>query len=187
MALPVVLASLASKNAFAAVPYRCTVSGKLSNNLSPFGPNKDPSASCAIGASSQGVMSNLSKDETLFSSVFASPYVYYTNGNNQSATKIAGQPFAEKGSQQATLFQVLNLNNPGLAQPATDLDFARVAVVLHFNATPGPSDLYPLTRPQVVAMYNAASRNASFDGTTSMGRFTWTPAEIRRYFYELYH
>ena len=186
MALPVVLASLASKNAFAAVPYRCTISGKLSNNLSPFGPNKDPSASCAVGADRRAVMMQLENDETLFSSVFSPPHRYYADGSNRLAEQISGAPFAKK-SQEATLFHVLKLNSAGRAQPPVDLDFSRVAVVLYQNATPGPSDIYPLTRPQVVAMYNAVATNRNYDGITSMGNFTWTPAEVRQYFYELYH
>lgn len=186
MALPVVLASLASRNAFAAAPYRCTISGKLSNNLSPFGPNRDPSATCKLGSGRRQTSSLLHSDQTPFSSVFAPPYAYYANGTNETATQIAGAPF-KKDSQAATLLQVIKLTGGGGLQPAVDLDFAQVAVVLYNNAPTGSSDNYPLTRPQVVAMYNAATRNSNYNGTTSMGDFTWTPTEIRSYFYELYH
>lgn len=47
LAAPVVLASLASKNALATAPYNCTISGKLSGNTSSHGTEQP----CAIGRS----------------------------------------------------------------------------------------------------------------------------------------
>jgi hypothetical protein len=47
LAAPVVLATLASKNALAAAPYNCTISGMLSGNTSSHGKDQP----CAIGRS----------------------------------------------------------------------------------------------------------------------------------------
>jgi hypothetical protein len=49
LAAPIVLATLASKHALADPLYACTVSGKLSNNTSPHGPNPDGNNTCDTG------------------------------------------------------------------------------------------------------------------------------------------
>ena len=188
LAAPVVLASLASRNAFAAVPYSCTVSGKLSGNTSPFGPNQDPNASCSLRSGRSSVLSELKDNETTFASAGFS-VAYFANGNNQKATKLSGMPFQnEKKSQPATLYQVLNLTDyTGGGKAPQEPEFAKMAVVLYQNALADTSDVYPLSKPQVVAMFNAAVANKDYDGITSMGAFVWKPREVRDYFQQLYY
>ena len=188
LAAPVVLASVVSRNAFAATPYNCTVSGKLSGNTSPFGPNSDPNASCSLRAGRSELVSTLKNNQTTFASAgFATPF--FANGNNNQGSTLASQPFQKPDkSRDASMFQVLSLNSyaQGSAAPK-DPEFAKMAVVLYQNATQGPSDLYPLTRAQVVAMFNAAMGNQEYRGSTSMGAYTWTPDDVRKYFQQLYH
>lgn len=185
LAVPVVLASLASRNAFAVTPYNCTISGQLSGNMSPLGPNKNPDGSCSLLAGRSEVLSTLKSDQSTFESVFST--AYFANGTNDKADTLSGAAF-QPPSQAATLYQVLNLSNytSGMGAPK-EPDFAKMAVVLYQNAGQGPSDLYPLTKPQVVAMFNAALKNLDYNGSTSMGAFTWTPKDVRAYFGQLYH
>ncbi len=210
MALPVVLASITGRNAFAATPYLCTVSGKLSGNMSLFGPNKDSSADCTLRASRSELIARLETDQTTFSFVFGD--MIYANGDNDTADKLSGQPFkstdaakrgplSRKGSyskihsvsqtdpppQEATLHQVLKVDTYVASSMPKDREFMRMAIVAFANATEGPSDLYPLTRQQVIAMYKAAGHGLDYRGRTSMGDFTWGPSEVRRYFEHLYH
>ncbi|MEO9101394.1 MAG: hypothetical protein ABI212_05205 [Burkholderiaceae bacterium] len=201
LALPVVLASVVSRNAFAEVPYQCTPSGIQSGNTSLFGPHKDSSAVCTLRAGRAELISKLESDGTVFASVFDQEF--FANGNNLEANKLSGDSFkvstkersentkkAEKTGkewQEATAYQVLKIDSFAPGTKPKDLEFARMAIVAYINATDGPSDLYPLTKPQVVAMFKSAVNNRDYDGRTSMGPFTWSPSEVRRYFEHLYH
>ena len=188
LAAPVVLASVVSRNAFAATPYSCTVSGKLSGNVSPFGPNTDPNASCSLRDGQSVLRDRLKNDQTTFADAGFSTS-YFANGSNDKGSKLGSQPFQKpQESQNATLYQVLSISDYASAGAAPkDPEFAKMAVVLYQNATPGPSDQYPLTRTQVAAMFNAAISNQDYNGSTSMGAFTWTPTDVRKYFQQLYH
>lgn len=196
LALPVVLASVVSRNAFAATPYSCSISGQLSGNMSVLGPDKGSNQSCSMRAGRSELTSRLQRDETSFSSVFGEKY--FANGNNAVANKLSSERFKGSGkgdadkadkraSQDATLFQVLKLNDFVSGAKPKDPEFAKMAVVAYTNATAGPSDLYPLTKQQVVAMFKAAVNNRDYQGKTSMGAFTWKPNEVRGYFEQLYH
>lgn len=199
IAVPVVLASVISRNAFAAVPYQCTVSGKLSGNMSLFGPNKDASDTCTMRAGRNELTGLLQDDKTSFASVFGQ--TFYANGDNTAATKLAGDPFKEeskdkagddkgmpsKAPQDATLYQVLKLDQYVAGAKPKDPEFARMAIVAYRNATAGPSDLYPLTKQQVVAMFKAAVAGREYEGATTMGPFKWQPSDVHKYFEHLYH
>ena len=333
LAAPIVLASLTTKHAFASNLYHCTVSGQMSGNMSPFGPNKNPGASCATGMNRAQVMAALQNDSTTFASVFGVD-IYYANGTNATATALANKsvllaanacaaappapvaaaPFvaappppavygmrnkamrggytpppaaapvaaapaaaaapsscgapapsapsaplaaapapaprpygmrnkafgdvsyesdyssSDYGSKaamvqtgmrgyapvaapaqvaaapvaaapavvaappapaapvwkQATLYQVLALNGDG-TYPPLDPDLARMAVVLHHNGTVNVgSDQYPLAKSQVIGMFSAAINGGSYNGTTSLGAYTWSTPDVKKYFSLLY-
>lgn len=180
----VLLASLVSKNALADVPYHCSVSGKVSGNHSPYGPNKTPGAGCNIGSTEATIKSRLVNDTRTFSGVF----------NKEIFAKRTGDPASPKieisfqtisGGEHATLYQVLAANVVDLSI-AADLSFCRAAIVLHENATDDRSQ-YPLTKQDVTGMFNAAIAQKPYFGNSSVGPFEWTPEFVRNYFASLYH
>ncbi|MEO8249858.1 MAG: hypothetical protein ABI589_10850, partial [Burkholderiales bacterium] len=149
MAAPVVLASIASKNAFATAPYLCTISGKMSNNMSPHGPaGSTTQPNCKIGGSKTAVQRKLTGDNTTFQSIFSSPTpLYFTNGNNQSATLLAGQQRnGAQDWQSATAYSILKLTDSDVdpSAPPKELLLARQAIVLRANAIANPGDRYPV-------------------------------------------
>lgn len=176
LAAPIVLATLASKNALAA-PYSCTVSGKLSG-----GSTHTAAPSCKLGQSAATLAGGLTNDTTTFLSAFGLDLYYYKGG---TTPKIGNSTVP--GSSPATLYQILTVSSEPniLTRKPTDLPFAKMAVMLYLNA-PVSGDIYPLTKAQVVAMFTAAIQGNNYTGSTSMGSFTWTPAQVKSYFSELY-
>ncbi len=190
LAAPVVLASLASKNAFAAAPYLCTISGAMSGNLSPHGPaDGDSMSDCRIGQGRSGVQTSLDGDGTDFNKVFrSSTPLYFTNGNDTKATLLGGQ---QRSGQQdwrpATLYNILRLTDYDPTVPPRNPELAKKAIVLWKNATTyAGSDFYPVTADVIIEMFKKAISNENYVGSTSLGSFTWTPAEVETYFDKLY-
>ncbi len=183
LAAPIVLATLASKGALADVPYHCSLSGQLSGNQSPNGPNTNPSADCTLGSSAATVKTALTADSTKFKDVFTAKPIYskVTSGGSNIEIRFTTFP----GSGDATLYQVLAANNTSTIS-ASDLAFCRAAVVLRYNGSNDRS-VYPLSKTEVVSMFNAAIAGSDYTGTSSLGSFTWSPSQVRAYFAMLYH
>lgn len=183
LAAPVVLASLSSKNAFAAaLPYHCFVSGKLSNNMSPYGPNaQTKNDACVLPQSRPSVQAGLQNNPSTFSSVFGIP-IYVDKDGQLTLSARAGQT---RMNRDATLYDVLTL--PSGSNPVPMLDTLQRAVVIYQNAQnfPPPNALVPLTFSQVAAMTRAAYYGGSYTVTTSIGSKTFTAGEIQGYFLEL--
>lgn len=144
----IILSSLVSKGALA-VPYRCTVSGQVSGNLSPVGRD---SVSCDVGLSPSEWATNVSNGTfngtngvlttAQFNTIFGSHF-------NVLSNQIV--PPGTVGSTAATMLQVLTLPaGPGMT--TAKLDFGRLAVATFLNrrATAG----FPLTEQQVVDMFD---------------------------------
>lgn len=186
LAVPVVLASLTSNNAFAALPYRCFVSGKLSGNMSPFGPNaRSVDQSCSLPQSRGQVQSNLAGDMRTFGSVFGGVNVY-VNGTGGSSGLTLSPGSSAGANAPATLLQVLTLSNAG-DSPVQDLETLRQGVVVYENARnfPPPNDLVPLTTQQVVEFVQAVKSGSGVVVTTSIGAKNFSNAEVKAYLSEL--
>lgn len=182
-AAPVVLASLASKSAFAAVPYQLTISGQMSGNMSPRGTTTTTQTISAVpGNSSASVLSLLQNDGTNFAAVGFSN-LYFENGDNNTATALAASKI-DNSWKKASLYNVLRLNS--YSGNVLDPELAKMAVVLYKNAQTFGGDQYPLTTAQVTAMFNAAINGQPYTGSTSLGQFTWTPSQVKTYFSKLY-
>lgn len=183
LAVPVVLASLTTKNAFAALPYNCFLSGKLSNNMSPFGPaGRTTSRSCALPSNRTQVQSNLRDDLTTFSSVFGIDI--YVNANGKLSPNAGGST----PRPLATLYQMLTKESAG-PNPVPNLLTLQQAIVVYRNAVafPPPNDMVPLTTTQVIALAQAVNRGGSYTYTdgASMATKTFTTPQIVAYFAEL--
>lgn len=181
LAAPIVLASMASKNALA-FPYQCGLSGKLSNNTSPNGPKTNET--CDLGMSASEVAGALQLNTDTFNAIFGVTLYYY---KATTPPKIGNASMPDPKSP-ATLYQVLTVSNvPNtVSRRPVEFAFAKQAVVLYWNA-PVSGDIYPLTKQQVIDMFKAVINGTNYTTPTSAGPITLTPAEIKTYFNELYH
>lgn len=181
LALPVVLATLASKPVLGAAPYNCTISGALSGNTSTHGQD----VPCSALGLSPGYWKNHDYDWRVvmpgaaFNSVFADAYWWISK--NANAVELCPAQY-QNCTPDPTLMQVLNSTagmRPNLNYPA----FARAAVASLLNAYKFAPD-YPLTPDQVVAMFNAVYLGGSYEinPTTS-----WGPGQVMIYFESLYN
>ena len=186
LAVPVVLASLTSKNAFAALPYACFVSGQLPGNMSPFGPNPtgELTPDCPLPRSRSSVQTGLQTDSRAFVSVFQEIKIFV---NNKSLLTVSVGASATP-RPPATLFQVLTLQNANGDNAVPKLELLKQAVVIYRNAEllPPPNALVPLTTDQVVSLTQAAYANRSVDVKTLGNETkTFTTAQIQTYFDQL--
>ena len=174
LAAPVVLATLSSKNALAAVPYNCTVSGKLSGNTSSHG--------SPVSCSSLGVSPGCWKSPHV---VGAAPNYIDTRWpapykpSSLFTTAFTSYP---TGYDTMSLLQALEASGGG------SVAFTRSAVATLLNALKFLD--YPLTAPQVKSIYNSIITSGSvvlsniFTGVT--GTATWTMDDAKAYFESLY-
>lgn len=170
---PVVLATLTSKSALGAAPYNCTISGKLSGNLSTHG----GLVTCAIGRSpgywkhpDKHPWLNWTPDQNFAGSTAGGltlPNTFYwaeekkQKGNSQTNWIAPGTP----GATQATLLQVLDASfvNGGSGnrdQPYAALARAVIASVL--NSFVYGKD-YPISGDQAISMYISVYNNGSYE------------------------
>lgn len=165
LAVPVVLASLASKRALASVPYNCTVSGQLSGNTSSHG----SAVSCnSLGRSPAYWISN--------SGGWPSAYT----PNTKFGTVFSSYP---SGYENKKLMEALQ--NSG----SFSKNFASVTVAtLLSSAQFGTS--FPLSPSQVKSMFNATVNGGQillasiFPGVNS--GVTWNASQVMAYFQSLY-
>lgn len=154
LAAPVVLASLASKSALAAAPYNCTISGKLSGNVSSHGTDQP----CSGLGLSPGYWKNIAQHpwpgidpNAPFNSIFAD--VYWFKVQNTNSFKLAA-PGTFGYTANPTLSQVLNSGGGMDASPYPALGRAAIASYLNSRADTLLPD-FPLQPQQVVEMFNA--------------------------------
>lgn len=180
LALPVVLATLASKPVLGAAPYNCTISGALSGNTSTHGEEMR----CSSLGRSPGYWKNHASvwpnfaPNTAFKDVFADAYWWISQ--NANAVELCPAQYLNC-SPDPTLIQVLTSTagmRPNLNYPA----LGRAAVASLLNAYQFAPD-YPLTPAQVVAMFNAVYLGGTYqvNPTTS-----WNAAQVMIYFESLY-
>lgn len=192
LAVPVVLATLASKNALSAVPYQCMISGKISGNNSPNGPAT--TESCKLGKSGRTWLSELSdtagtpgarKLANLYpAGMFSDVYDLKPSTSRIVAANTLST------TNRATVNQILRYGAGSPTPPY--LGYGKKALVLYLNAemlngAMGTAhDFYPLTTTEAKDIFNAIVANTGYSGTTSLGPFTWTNTELRSYIDLLY-
>jgi hypothetical protein len=208
LAAPVVLATLASKNALAAAPYSCTISGQLSGNASTHG----DTANCNTLGLSPGHWRQPQ---------WAGDWAYssYVQGNGMvdGNFKPIKSPTLDgsKQSTEGTLFTtagfanvfrcvstssgvtILAFGEPGFPTPGNAtleqvvacggnagglISLGRAAVGSLLNAFKFAPN-YPLTPNDVVQMFNAVCMG----GTYQVNATTfWTADQVKAYFETLY-
>lgn len=175
LAAPVVLATLASKNALAATPYNCTVSGMLSGNTSSHG---TPVPCNTLGVSpgcwkSPHVCGTAS---TYSNTRWPGPY----KPSTPFKTAFSSYP---AGFDTKTMLQGLSTGGGG------NIAFARAAIASLLNSLRFAPD-YPLSPDQVQKLFNATCNGGTitlsnvFPGIT--GTTAWGMSDVKKYFESLY-
>lgn len=165
---PVVLATLASKSALGAAPYNCTISGKLSGNLSSHG----KPVSCKIGKS-HGFWKNIK--------AHSGDWAYAAIGPQDLFTKVGFFNQYPNGDTSKTMLEVLKLGGGAGTPPYEAL--GREAVCAYLNAFRFAPD-FPLTGTQVVSMFNAAISPSGYIPVA--GALPWDPEDVKDYFESLH-
>jgi len=196
LAAPVVLSSLISKPALGTgVPYICTVSGKLSGNMSHPGATENctvlgnncqywrttstwyggfvkgalPQASGSSGVTAQSSSSGQDLTGTPFSTPFLNAFAY----DGEKVVVRSEAPAAPS----ATMLQVLHTTK---TTPKYELGREAVAALLNAHAKAGK---YPLTPQQVVAMFNEVWQTGSYKPKPNV---TWSRAQVISYLKSLH-
>lgn len=176
LAAPVVLATLASKNALATTPYNCTVSGQLSGNTSSHG--------TPVSCTSLGVSPGCWKSRHVCGTVSS-----YSDTRWPSPYKPT-TPFSAAFSSYPTGFTSKTTMLDALrAKGGDNVAFARAATASLLNSLAFAPD-YPLTPLQVKALFNATCNGGTitlstvFPGIT--GTTAWDMNDVKRYFESLY-
>lgn len=168
LSAPVVLATLASKNALASVPYNCTISGKLSGNLSSHGQPE----SCEIGKSHGFWKKTPQRTDWAYASL--------NQGDPFTKPGFTNQ-YPKAGGVSKTLLEVLKLEGGAGSPPYEAL--GREAVCAYLNAFRFAPN-FPLTGAQVVSIFNTTVANGQYIPT--LGATPWTPEDVKDYFESLH-
>lgn len=187
----VVLGSLISRPVLGAVPYNCTISGRMSGNTSSHG---TPVVCSTLGQSqtvwlAAGTWPGLANKGVLppdtsgtypwpgIGAVFNGFSGLATSFRYNNLTPPAVAFNTTLATRPATLLQVLSTANAGAS-----FVFGRETVVTMLNSIKF-AGTYPLTPAQVAAMYNAVYNGGTFpvNGTTN-----WTLGDVQTYFKSLH-
>lgn len=175
LAAPVVLATLASKNALAATPYNCTVSGQLSGNTSSHG---TPVICSSLGVSPGCWKSPYVEGMAPLYSATRWPAPY--KPSTPFTTAFSSYP---NGFQNKTMIQALETGGGG------SVALARAAIASLLNAYKFAPD-YPLTPAQVQTLFNATYNGGSITLSTVFpslsGTVAWNMDDVKDYFETLY-
>ncbi len=172
LAGPVVLGSLASKQALGAVAYKCTVSGQVSNN---FSPRRDDGNCDSLGLS-PGCWKQC---DTLWPTP-------YTSSRTATFNATFGVSI---GGGNLSLIQLLSpedYKNSNAKTLCSDTSFTRIAIASLLNTKKfSYPDHYPVNAADVKVMVYAYFQGGSFT-LTSGKTVTWSKAKISEYLSSLY-
>lgn len=173
LAIPAVLGTLASKPVLANVPWKCTISGQVSGNVS--GHEQETCTSQGQGRAT--LQTNYQGTVTKLTDLFPGLALYFFWDN--------GVLSSDNTKPEAKIKKILNTS---LATPNNDtnLAYARKAVVLLLNAKSiQDTSIYPLTDSQAIKLYVAAATGGTFNDTNPT--VNWSNTQVRYYIDLLYH
>ena len=174
LAAPVVLATLAGKNALAATPYNCTVSGMLSGNTSSHG---TPVPCTSLGVSPGCWKSpHVCGSPTYAASRWPAPYTPTT-------------PLTTAFSSCPTDLNTKSMLDGLRARGGGNVAFTRAAIASLLNSLRFAPD-YPLTPVQVQTLFNATCNGGTIALSTVFpgisGTTAWGMSQVKDYFESLY-
>jgi hypothetical protein len=173
LAVPAVLGTLASRPVLAAVPWKCTVSGHTSGNVS--GHESETCTSLGVG-------------QAAWAQVYATGPATSPSPNPNTETKIKdvfpdlttdyfffeSVLTTDSSKPVASIYQILTYTAPA------SLVYAQKALVLLLNANDNTdTTLYPLVELQAKNLFIAAATGANFVDTNP--NITWPPEKYKAY------
>lgn len=171
LAVPAVLGALASRPVLANVPWKCTISGQVSGNMSgheletctTLGDGQSVLATKYSADSNNVTPNKRTRISDLFSDLTTD--YFFLDGNSLTATAT---------NNVATIYEILSKTAP------SSLLYAQRALVLLLNAKSiGDTTLYPVTEFQAKKLYVAAATQASYQDTNPT--LTWSYGEVTYY------
>ena len=175
LAAPVVIGTLLSRPVLGATPWKCTVSGQLSGNVS----GHETETCAALGKSHSTLTSEYASlpSTTILAQfpLLVNDYIFKDSGGLLTLTSA--------GNTAATIQEVLS------ASLAGDLLYAQRALVLLLNAK-GLSDTstYPLTEFQARLLFKSAADLAHPQFVDTNPNVTWNyNPDVKNYIDVLYH
>lgn len=202
LAAPIVMGTLLSRPVLGAAPYHCTISGKLSGNVSPRGTPVDcktlgrspgywkqerhnsqwPAPLLVWGAPGKKACPDISTTGTIFNG-FTINGATLADAFRCKDGAVYGyrDPNFGSATSDATMLQILNAGGGLTSTNINALGRATVASLL--NAIVFAPD-YPLTPERVILMFNAVYFNG---GTYQVNSTTsWDSDQVKTYFESLY-
>ncbi len=173
LAAPAVLGTLASGKVLGAVPWKCTVSGQVSGNVS----GHESEVCNTLGTSKANLVTTLqSQSDTRKLTDLGVPDYYHEQGN-----KITDNTHGVA----ATLLQILTLPaHPSHTPP--NLTYGQKALVLLLNAwTLADHSLYPLTQSEAQKLFKAAVEGTHYIDTNP--DVDWNYDHVKYFIDLLYH
>lgn len=170
LAAPAVLGVLASRPVLASVPWKCTISGQISGNVS--GHELETCTTLGLDQSTlaaqySGNPPSVPNKQTKIKDVFpdlTTDYFFF-HGNNLTT---------DSEKQVAPIYEILSNLAP------SSLLYAQKALVLLLNAKSNTdTGIYPLTEYQAKNLFVAAATGGNFTDTNP--NLHWSPAEYKPY------
>lgn len=161
LATPVVLSTLASKNALADAAYRCTISGKLSG-----GSTHSTTDSCDYGSTVADLRAGtgwgtVNKDAE-FRTIFKDVYWKGTGGRLRKTPVPLPNPIIPGTTPvPATFNDVITIDLNHATSPPHDVVLGRAAIAAYVGYV-GNWPNYPLTLEQIQQMFDYAYRNVIY-------------------------
>lgn len=162
LAAPIVLATLASKNALANPAYRCTISGKLSG-----GSTHSTTDTCDLGSSvsdlrdDSGWGSVVTKTDA-FRSIFTDRYWKDSGGNLRNKPAKPPTPGPGVFPIPATFEDVITIDTVNSTNPPHDVELGRLAIAVYVGYSAAGAGDYPLTLDQIKGMFDSAFNNTAY-------------------------
>jgi len=181
LAAPVVMGTLLSRPVLGAAPYHCTISGQISGNISP---RPGAGVNCkTLGQRPESWRDQTSWPNTVVPKTTSFTSVGFLDKYRVKSNKLV-DPTASGNPDIATFQEVLALDvGSGQGNPApANLDLGRAAIASYLNAMASAPN-YPLSRQQVVAMFNATINGGTYPVNPST---SWTATQVLAYFRSLY-
>ncbi|MDO9227581.1 MAG: hypothetical protein Q8M09_12785 [Pseudomonadota bacterium] len=191
IALPVVLATLASKPVLGAAPYNCTISGKISG-----GSTHGVDATCNhLGQPFSYWLSPLSNwyPCDYFFTNCPLPTVAGARKFHEAPLASGLDPFVDaywkNGTDSPSVYEVLRSTSAGrppltiTSKTLASVELGREAVVALLNALSPSMPDYPLLPQDVITIFNTVARTGSY--TTDFNE-EWSQAVVLQYFKSLH-
>jgi hypothetical protein len=159
LATPIVLATLASKNALANPAYRCTISGQLSNNFSPAGHGSETDT-CSFSTTPTSLAPQNSNWGSANKNRNFKGFFSLSNSNVYGKLNNSLVARSTLGASDATLNDVIT-KTPSTTSPPANPELGQWCIAALVSRNIYGTD-YPLTNQQIKEMFDATINGGNY-------------------------